>query len=79
DRQGTRIAFSNRQDKLNAYFEQISLLSNRLGYVIGLDTEQKLSLGLCFTPDQKNAVEIRWSPLAAQEKWQVRWKYKNKI
>lgn len=75
DFQGTAIAVSNRENKMNYGIEQTSLISKQFGWSIGLDTKEKLSLGMCFSPDQKNAIEIKWYPVDSERNWQFQWKY----
>jgi Metal-dependent hydrolase len=75
ERTGTKINISNKNDEINCNIEQVSLFSSRFGCALGWDTQQQLSLGVCFTPDRRNAIEIRWYPDDPDLKWQVRWSY----
>ncbi len=75
DNQGTQIMLSNRNDQINWGIEQTILISQKFGFLMGFDTHQKILGGLCFSPDRRNAFELRWHPGDSDQKWQFRWKY----
>lgn len=75
DNQGTKIMLSNRNDQINWGIEQTILTSQKFGFLMGFDTHQKILGGICFSPDRRNAFELRWHPGDSDPKWQFRWKY----
>lgn len=75
DGTGTKIIISNQENEITCRIEQISLVSRQVGWSIGLDREEKISLGIRFTPDQKNMFEIKWYPDDPDHKWKIEWSY----
>ena len=70
---GTQIITSSRNSDPTIRLEQVYAPTDRLGYLLSLDTDGKYSLGLRARIGRDSFIQLKFSPDDSQSLWQLTW------